>query len=168
MPASADRRYRRSKDVRYVGTQLFVNADETTVSTSTPALPASRFLPFGTRPTLPARRRNAAVQLVLFCLPSHINTVFFRFNGGNFGFQHQVNFLLIRLVKTLTMSLSAAGKPGRTFQPRQSVNPARGIRSHLQTDDTATHYQQAFWYFFHSSASVESQIRGSSCGINGS
>ncbi|STI19754.1 Uncharacterised protein [Escherichia coli] len=39
-----------SKDVRYVGTQLFVNADEPRSSTSTPALPASRFLPFGTRP----------------------------------------------------------------------------------------------------------------------
>ncbi len=39
-----------SKDVRYVGTQLFVNADETTVVNFHASFACVEVLPFGTRP----------------------------------------------------------------------------------------------------------------------
>ncbi len=39
-----------SKDVRYVGTQLFVNADETSVVNFHASFACVEVLPFGTRP----------------------------------------------------------------------------------------------------------------------
>ena len=89
-----------SKDVRYVGTQLFVNADETSVVNFHASFACVEV--FTVRHTT-NRYQHGVVTLrfsgCFFAFHRHINAVFFRFNGGNFGFQHQVEFLADTLGK---------------------------------------------------------------------
>ena len=80
--------------MRYVGTQLFVNADETTVVNFHACFACVEV--FTVRHTT-NRYQHGVVTLWFgwgfFAFHGNVNTVFFRFNGGNFGFQHQVEFL---------------------------------------------------------------------------
>lgn len=83
-----------SKDVRYVGTQLFINADETTVVHFHARFACVEV--FTVRHTTNRYQYGVVTlrfSLCFFTFHRHIDTVFFRFNGGNFGFQHQVEFL---------------------------------------------------------------------------
>ncbi len=83
-----------SKDVRHVGAQLLVNADETTVVNFHARCTCIQV--FSVRYT--TDRYQHRVVTLWFCrgffaFHGNVNTVFFRFNGSHFGFQHQVEFL---------------------------------------------------------------------------
>ena len=83
-----------SKDVRHVSAQLLVNADKATVVHFHASF--ARVEVFTVRHTT-NRYQHGVVTLWFgwgfFAFHGNVNTVFFRFNGSHFGFQHQVEFL---------------------------------------------------------------------------
>ena len=83
-----------SKDVRHVGAQLFVNADEATVINFNASF--ARVEVFTVRYTTDSYQHSIVTLSFgrgFFAFHGNVDTVFFRFNGGHFGFQHQVEFL---------------------------------------------------------------------------
>ncbi|CET27752.1 Uncharacterised protein [Salmonella enterica subsp. enterica serovar Typhi] len=83
-----------SEDVRHVGAQLFVDADKATVVNFHASF--ARVEVFTVRHTT-NRHQNRIITLRFsrgfFAFHRNVDTVFFRFNGSHFGFQHQVEFL---------------------------------------------------------------------------
>ncbi len=137
-------------------------------STSTPALPASRFLPFGTTVATRTAHHNAALRRG-FAFHRNVDTVFFRFNGGSHWFSSiRLNFLLMRLVKrTLTMSLSAAGIT-RSISTTSISEPSAWytvpISRPMIPPPMTSIYASALLSVPRASGR---SARGSSCGING-
>ena len=80
--------------MRYVGTQLFVDVDEATVVNFYASF--ARVEVFTVRYTTDCYQ-NRIITLCFgrrfFAFHGNVDTVFFRFNGGHFGFQHQVELL---------------------------------------------------------------------------
>ncbi len=82
------------EDVRHVGAQLFVNADEATVVHFHASF--ARVEVFTVRHTADSHQHGIITLRFgrrFFAFHGNVNTVFFRFNGSHFGFQHQVEFL---------------------------------------------------------------------------
>ena len=83
-----------SKDVRHVGAHLFVNADEAAIVNF-----HARFTCIEVFTVRYAADSDQHCVVTLrfrrcfFTFHGNVNTVFFRFNGSHFGFQHQVKFL---------------------------------------------------------------------------
>ena len=83
-----------SKDVRYVSAQLFVYADEATVVNFYASLASIEV--FTVRHTADSHQHRIVTLCFCWCFfafHGNVDTVFFRFNGSHFGFQHQVEFL---------------------------------------------------------------------------
>ena len=83
-----------SEDVRHVGTQLFINADKATLVNFNACFTGIEV--FTVRHAADSHQHGVVALSFsrgFFAFHGNVDTVFFRFNGGHFGFQHQVEFL---------------------------------------------------------------------------
>ncbi len=83
-----------SEDVRHVGAQLFVDADKATVVHFHARFTGVEV--FTVRHTADGDQHGVVTLRFsrrFFAFHRNVDTVFFCFNGGHFGFQHQVELL---------------------------------------------------------------------------
>ncbi|VFT75360.1 Uncharacterised protein [Klebsiella aerogenes] len=83
-----------SKDVRHVGAHLFVNADKAAIVHFHAGFACIEV--FAVRHAADSDQHGVVTLRFsrrFFAFHGNVNTVFFRFNGSHFGFQHQVEFL---------------------------------------------------------------------------
>ena len=138
------------ENVRHVSAQLFVDFNETTVSHCDTSFLGIQV--FTIRYTTYCNQHVVVTNWFnrcLFAFKRDIQTVFLRFNRSNFGFQHQVEFLLNAFgVNLHHVFVSGRNQLISKFNHVDFRAQSRVHSTHFQTDDTATQHQQFARHFF--------------------
>eukprot|EP00906_Rhabdomonas_costata_P018974 RCo027631 len=138
------------ENVRYVSTKLFIHFDETTFGHSdTSFLGIQRFTVWYSAYRYQHTVITNRFCRCLFAFERDIQTVFFRFNGSYFGFQHHVEFLLNTFCVNLHhVFIGNRNQLIREFNHVDFGTQCRVHSTHFQTDDTTAQNQQFARNFF--------------------